>query len=639
MFLFNEEARRGLRTLIRESPVDHAACVSDTRLVVRQWLTRFWPDSDTAFLQKVLEYKLAGYNAEVHAWSIRLHRAVVAADHFLRNFRSLHFELPTLQIGEYFVLARAKHLGIEVTCEQRWEDLLSELRSHITPAYLRPDYESIEVVLPGGPIGGSPTTEQCEHKFEACRGGTIFLATMETYLPPLVSVLRKLLSDAKPAALIIPQRLLISPTLHGVSPEALITIEAMTAQFGDIAAPPPDWLGHAPQTQATQMQTTQMQAPDVDCATVSGVSLWPFIGRDLHSATAVYAPYVRRLRVMFETVLSRYNIRHAVCARLRRATELTFMHAAKGVGCRTTMILHGHISSQPVRTFVDGDFKTPDAVLVWGKPQRDIAMIKGVAPAKITVTGNPAWECPGAFIDRQPLLSMRARLNIEAARAIVTFIGQPDAAPQYEEVFRAVAAVDGLALLFRPHPSENPQSVAELAARSGGRVVIVTESSTPWSFTAGLNELISSSDCVITLHSSVNLQSLAMGVPVATVAIGSLAREEQFVCLDLYGLPVIHTPEQLRKLLTAISSDPTAWGDSMAAAVDAARADWGMIDGMHPASRAAQSIIKGCEATIGSGQSNISTPAGPNGEMSINASASDPRGRVDRKSPTPWVPS
>jgi hypothetical protein len=315
-----------------------------------------------------------------------------------------------------------------------------------------------------------------------------------------------------------------------------------------------------------------------------GIPLWPLAGVDVLHLARHYVPHVRVLHEAATRFMRRAGVRTLVCARLRRATDTTIALAARRAGAAVTMLMHGHVSIEPERTFVDGDFAMPDMVCAWGSEQRETIVMKGAPRERVVVTGNPMWDRAAPRCE-QAGRTLLAKLGRESNERLVALIGQADAVPQLGAIVEEAARIDGLCLICRPHPAED-RSVYDraVAAFGGGRCLVADESQVP------LKDLLRACDAAVTLHSTVNLEAVAHGLPVITVGLDELAAAPRLIDLASHGLPLVTTRSQLASTLSTIVQQPQQWWRSVRTPLEDVRAAWGMDDPAPAAQRVAEAI-------------------------------------------------
>ena len=451
--------------------------------------------------------------------------------------------------------------------------LEAKLLATIAPISSRPGFEPVECDLlaamtPAHATAALLTTDRVD---------VAFVATMPTYVPPMVPVIESLRRRGRSSVLLAPACACEWPVFRGRDlPCPLVPIESLID----------DSLRAMHERERRRIEEA-CEAREESLASMvddRGVPLWPLVRTDLLHLARRYVPHVLTLDAATERFVRRTGVRVVACARLRRATDVTIAMAARRAGASVAMLMHGHVGGEPERMFVDGDFSLPDRVFAWGDEQREVIIGKGAATERVVVTGNPSWDdaSPG---DERAAADLRARLQRPAHERMVALIGQPDARPQLETIIAAAARVPGLCLLCRPHPSEGVDVYERAASTVGeGRCLVIGESQ------VAMRDLLRGCDAALTLHSTVNLEAIAHGCPVITVAMGELAKEPRLVDLAAHGLPLVTDGETLTASLQTIATDPRAWRAITRNAVASCRRAWGMDADATSAERVADAM-------------------------------------------------
>ncbi len=543
-------------------------------------------------LGPALRCKAAGYNADLYGWVIKASRAIEAADRLLDGAAELRFELSDLLLGEYFLLHRAAHRGMKVETTTPRDVLEGRFLETVSPVSSRPGFEPVECDLtvaltPGEPTPGEPTPGETMPD----RVDVAFVATMATYVPPMLPVIESLRRRGRSSVLLAPACACDWPVFRSRDlPCPLVPIEALMD----------DSLRAMHELEGRRIGQACDAREDSLASLLDyrGVPLWPLVRTDVRHLARRYVPHVLTLDAAMERFVRRTGVRVVACARLRRATDVTIAMAARRAGASVAMLMHGHVGGEPERMFVDGDFGVPDRVFAWGDEQREIIIGKGAAAERVVVTGNPSWDdaSPG---DERAAADLRRRLGRPDHERLVALIGQPDARPQLEAIIAAAARVPGVCLLCRPHPSEGVEPYERAASKvSEGRCLVIGESQ------VAMADLLRGCDAALTLHSTVNLEAIAHGCSVITVAMGDLAKQPRLVDLASHGLPLVTDGDALAAHLAAIAADARAWRDSMGGAVESCRQAWGMDAPSPSADRIAQAMetaidpvgLQGCRA-------------------------------------------
>lgn len=549
--VFDQHERERFAAMVRARDVDHRAAADEASRLAKAWLTDLpahWPREQLA---RALVHKAAGYNADLHAWAIRVQRAVGAAREWLAGADALEFQLSDLTLGEYFLLSWCRSRRVTVRSGVALGPALEALLGRHPPRCTRDDAEAFEFPLAGAPGGPADVPD----------ASVLFVATMESYLNPLLPVMEAVARRGSSCMLLAPPESIAWSSLHAL-PRAVcaVTTDALLTRrdAGEMAARRRrvgEWLAR-PDTRLAERFTTL------------GVNLWPLVAPDIHAFGTSYIPAAAWLLDAGRRLATRHGVGAIVCARLRRCAECALALGVQAGGGRCIVVPHGHVGENPARRFVDGSFDTADAVCAWGEEQKRQLLAKndGVAPGRVVVTGNPAWDAlrvsPPRRDDARRRVVRALGWGEDDPGALLVYATQPDAAGQNAAVFRAALAAPGLRLVVKTHPREDARACqAALGGADPARFRVIDGAG------PALHPLLAAADAVVTFHSTVNIEALLLGTPVVTAALGELAREDRLVPLERFGLPVCTDEIALARALRSLGENPVAFREMNRAAV------------------------------------------------------------------------
>lgn len=571
---FDDESYALLHASIREQEYDAARAVAIAQTLANNCIdaANLDPQYKTLFRPGLVS-KLCGYNAQLHAWAVRYLRAQSASKRFLSGFTQLDYQRNTLSIGEHFMLATANAMGIEVSYKHSPELLRQSLAQTVSPHSRSSHYERTELCL-----HRSHTTR---HERDIQANSTLFFATMETYVAPMIEVAAQLHARNSPVVFALPAAWSNWACAERLRRFRVVTIETLGDDSGNKST--------GNDNKIDSFGLTRF----VPSLMFEGCDFFPLVGEDAACTITDYVPYLSSLHSDLVTLLRNANIRRAVVARLRRATELLFAKIAAEMNVECTMLMHGHISPHPDRHFVDGEFQSCTRVLVWGEQQKsaiknklsvlDQSLSNADAPdtisalPEIRIVGNPCWDhahyCNHAHGKNESQKTTDDQLASDTSTpATITYIGQPDSFCQFPELLRVFAASTTSGNLHvRPHPSESLESYASLIKESRCDRVILRPAGE-----VSLSDELQRSTAIITLHSTVNLEAIAYRTSVITLALGKLSSQDRLVDLSASGLPFVTSSPQLATLLEQVTTNPQAWRQAMHPAVSTVRAQWAM---------------------------------------------------------------
>ncbi len=552
--------------------------------ITREWcgaLAATFPSTHRGVeILPLLVHKLAGYNADLFTHAVRVLRSDAAARAMLASRPSPHavfpFEDPYL--AEHAFAARLRERGGSFVAfhestrdgaalERRYPArcAASAFESFEFDALAAPSPLEFAPSLAGEGAESGACEESATPSVTSCRAAvptTLFVASMNNYLQPMTPVMAELLRRGQRVALLCPraagawpQARHIPPGVERVHIEDLIT--PLLAAFH--------------RDERSRIAAAWERSADLvrRCFVLGPIDAWPLVRRDVARFILDYLPscallieIARRLRVSM-------NVRACVVARLRRATESTLGAALRSAGVPVTMLVHGHISTFPERSFDTGGFEA-DRVCVWGEAQKFQVLGTHAPPAaeRVVVVGNPAWDGlisrRGGDSERREARALIARdLALDPRRLWAVLTAQDITAPQFPDVVRAFASEPRACLIVKPHPAESPDWYRRRCADLPGAVVLEHGR-------CELHDLLRAADLTLTFSSTTNLESLILGTPVVTYAFGALATQDRAAYLEECDLPLARTGDELTGILRRAADDADRFRSALMPAVERA---------------------------------------------------------------------
>lgn len=541
MLLFDQPQREEFARLVRAQELDERLAADEATRLSSSWLADVPCAWSSDLLGRTVANKLAGYNADMHAWAIRSQRAARAAASFLRGASGVDFRLPDLRLGEYFMLAWARSRGVPVRLAFPAAPMLEGLLERHPPLCLREGHETFEFDLEDV-LDRAGTGRDLPDRL-----GTLFVATMETYLNPMIPVMRALLARGERVALLSPAAGAHWSTLRDVP----LPVERLS--FHDLMTRR-DAMEIRGQERQVRSWLARSETALSSRFASAGVDLWPLVAPDVHETARIYLPMASWLINAGRRLAEDHGVDTVVCARLRRCADSALAIGVQRGQGRCIVIPHGHIGESPNRRFIDGQYAWADLVCAWGGEQRRQFLDKreGVRPERVVVTGNPAWDALRPPSDRRAL---RQRICGElglGAGPLFVYATQADGRAQARQVVRAVLDIPGACLVIKVHPREERAAYDALIRGSSHAVVVAGAS-------PGLHDLLAAADALLTFHSTTNIESLLLGTPVITTAMDDLAGVDRLVELERWGLPLATDARTLGTLLRACASDPAGF--------------------------------------------------------------------------------
>ena len=247
--------------------------------------------------------------------------------------------------------------------------------------------------------------------------------------------------------------------------------------------------------------------------------------------------------------------------------ERTVIAAARSKGVPTLAIQHGIISSAHPGYYHKADeetgraeaFPIPDMTVVFGEYARKVLIETCNYPSeRVVALGNPQYDYIPSFLSR---LSTESRHRIcrdlglaPARRIVLVATGALQSRYGYrdddrlllEAVYSAKLLRPELQLVVKLHPREDGALQRMMARDRGLKDVVLTKDHAAM--------LLWASDVLVTIHSAIAMEAIALGKPVITVNLTGMP--------DLY--PYAHTGaaigvyrrEDLPRALNAVLKDP-----------------------------------------------------------------------------------
>jgi hypothetical protein len=192
-----------------------------------------------------------------------------------------------------------------------------------------------------------------------------------------------------------------------------------------------------------------------------------------------------------------------------------FCLAGRLSGVRTLEVQFGFYG----RNDIEWRFFIADHLAVTGETNLEVMMEHGIPRERMTVTGSPRYD--GALArSPEPARTGRHDLRIPDGKAMVLFASQPYYYGAFGDpeirremmraLFQAASESEGLVLVVKPHPLENPKESALLA--KGGRNILFADRR------LDIRDLIRAADAFVTFFSATTFDALVMNKPTINLA-------------------------------------------------------------------------------------------------------------------------
>lgn len=558
---FGMAERDELRALIRAASVDERRAADIAERMARAWVGPLAGDH-AVDLAACVVHKAAGFNAGLHEHVRKALRAQAGATAWI-NARGgaarscLRFSLDDLQLGEYHAILLWESLGAKVQTTRERSALIAAMAAGLPAVSAAPGFPAFEIELSGA---GRP---RVEHAIDV-----LFVASMDNYLNPMVPVMEELARRGQRVGVVLPAGAAAWANARRIP--GVVT----RLGFDDLLTPDLVELGERERVRVEE--AWRRREGDIAGALREGpIDLWPLASTDLGRMAREYVPRALELWRAGERLVREVGVRAIVGARMRRTCDIALVLGARSAGARASILVHGHISEAPERRFDDGSFDQLDAVGAWGDDQRRVILAKSsqgpsagarpngtINPDRVHSAGNPAWDELSrrdrtATARAQTRRAIARELDLSLDRPWFVLTAQEASASQFGAIRDAVLATRDAILIVKAHPREDPSAYRALDEPARERTRVISGVS------PALHDLLLAADATITFHSTTNLESLLLGTPVITVALGELRRVDRLVFLERFGLPLATSEAALREIIASAAGEPRAFRESL----------------------------------------------------------------------------
>jgi CDP-glycerol glycerophosphotransferase (TagB/SpsB family) len=223
---------------------------------------------------------------------------------------------------------------------------------------------------------------------------------------------------------------------------------------------------------------------------------------------------------------------------------------------------------------IEWRFFIADHLAVTGEANLRVMLDHGISREKMTVTGSPRYDSIG-FLPEELTLKVRHDLKIPAGKVMVLFASQPYYFGTFthpelrremiQALFQAASKLDGLVLVVKPHPLEDPAELASLA-KGRGNILFVDKG-------LDIRNLIKAADAFVTFFSNTTFDALVMNKPTINILFPGCCANNLFeYCGATF---VARSNDDIARILLSICSGRSSMplGD-LAAARESFLKDW-----------------------------------------------------------------
>jgi len=254
------------------------------------------------------------------------------------------------------------------------------------------------------------------------------------------------------------------------------------------------------------------------CFVFEGMPYWELVRDEMQALVIKDFKRIRRNIDIFYNSCGRQGIRSLVLRNDLKELEKTVILASRAKNIPTLVVQHGILAEHNGHGVIHADM-----IAVWGEYASAWYKRFGNENKKIIVTGNPAFDIMlGAQAGYGKDIMLRS-LGLAGKRSLVTVIspGQSmfrQTAFVYDDVaenmirgmVKAVATVRDVNLVIKLHPNEDPAVFSGFIDKKDRDFVSMVSKT-------DLRALITASDLVVTMDSTVGLEAVIAGKPLMVI--------------------------------------------------------------------------------------------------------------------------
>lgn len=278
--------------------------------------------------------------------------------------------------------------------------------------------------------------------------------------------------------------------------------------------------------QREALASAVVTGPAVRAAAVwRNYDLWAVLSQALQDTARVQWPWSARSMDEARAALTHLRPQVAVTYAEAGGWGRALVLAARQLGIPSVGLQHGfiyrhwlnyeHEADEMERDGTEKGFPHPDKTCVFDRYAEQTLVERGHLPAEaVVVTGSPRLDelVSRAVASDAERLAVRAGLGVGTdERLVVVAAKHSEIRPSLAELVDAVTALPGLRCVIKPHPAESPD-VYEASTRQAPTVTVASSD-------ADLGRLLSASDGLITMNSTVAIDGLVLGVPALVVGL------------------------------------------------------------------------------------------------------------------------
>jgi len=301
----------------------------------------------------------------------------------------------------------------------------------------------------------------------------------------------------------------------------------------------------------------------------------------LQYVTTEVFPQLIAYQKLADAVLSAMNTNTLFVTRLKRITENVFANVASQKGIPVILANHGHIGKDSNPLELGPVEKHCDAILAWNEVQKQtwLTLFPQLSQKNIHVVGGIQWDEPIRRFSRQEPDQVSHRQSLSHILKLpnradesncfwITITIDDFVKQKLLKVLNSLNGLRGLQILIKTRPHETLEEYKPYVSKQFSFPVCIISSEV----SVDLFKLLFASDLVMTGISTTNLDTLAVGTPVLTLAMkGTVLKDSRRPKLENDGLPIASSPRELRHLVEKWMSEKSCQREWKQAANRAAK--------------------------------------------------------------------
>jgi hypothetical protein len=276
-------------------------------------------------------------------------------------------------------------------------------------------------------------------------------------------------------------------------------------------------------------------------------------------------PQIEVYSLLAGKILDAINPSVLFITRLRRLTETVFAAEAKKRGIPVVLANHGHIGDDWLPETLGPVDKICSAVLVWNNDQKKQwkNLFPGLTEEQMHVFGGIQWDKPiQKYIQQKPLkreirVSLMKSFCSSFAKSFeeerwITITIDDYIRPDLNYLLMQLSNIANVRIFIKTRPHESKKTYQEFEpVISAGSIHLVSKG-----INIDLFDLLYASDIMITSLSTTNLDALAVGSPVVTIATKkNIYDDKRRLKLETWGLPVLKEKKKIYQTISSFFDD------------------------------------------------------------------------------------